>query len=265
MDNTRLRLYSNSRIKQRLDGCGYYYYRDRVMGERKWGGSAATWIGTTFHKVGEIWLNRMIKDKAKAPTVEECQETADEVMLDNSAHTLNISEKEADEAVVRARHMASGAAEVLATMNDPQHAEVHLNATFEYNEHPYELYGIVDAVDIDPVTGQHRARDFKTGKSFMQSRYENDTQMAMYTTLMSANGMPTDQARIDHVRYLKTRGAVYTPLDLVCGDSHRRRLGALLEQVRIADEAGVFLPNPMSQWCNDRCPYWGDCEYRKPD
>ena len=158
---------------------------------------------------------------------------------------------------------------MLQTINDPKFTEEKLYFSLESDKREHELIAIIDVVDVDPEPGpngnlQLRVRDLKTSATFQPDRYLKSPQMAIYTAAMTANDMPTQLARVDHLRRLKS-GVKYNEISMVRGPQHWAHLGILLDQMQDLIEENRFTFNPSSWLCNDRCPLWDQCEFRYPD
>lgn len=260
--------YSPSRINSALDGgCDYAHGQRYVMGDRRGSSGKAMTIGTTVHHNAEVISRLMMEGGQKPKSVDECLEVTNTFLETVNFDSIGDVETEEDVAEIETKSRAfvqTWFDEVLPTIHQPQAVEETLYATIEWNDHPYEIMGIVDLIDIDPATNDYRIRDLKTGAKFSPSQFDNGIQLSAYVVLAAANNFATKKTRIDHLRHLKS-GPVYTALELERDQGHILHLAILLEQVRLFEEGGVFKPNPLGWKCNARCGYWNTCEFRKPD
>ena len=181
----------------------------------------------------------------------------------------DISEDEIEDTIAGAREYSNALYPILETINDPQFTEEKLYFDLETEQRNHEMVAIIDVVDVDPEPGPNgkhslRVRDLKTSSTFQPDRYLKSPQMAIYTAAMTANNMPTQLARVDHLRRLKT-GVKYNEISMIRGPKHWEHLGVLLDQMHDVIEQNKFTFNPSSWLCNERCPLWDRCEFRYPD
>lgn len=228
-------------------------------------------MGSFLHRTLETAVIDMIDAGGKPmalPTLTEIVECE----ISAQKFGENLDEIEGDEAIEsvknETRAFVPGLHQVLTSLNNPRAAESKLRYTHEGPRHIHEMLGIIDIVDEDPNPGPDgktilRVRDLKTSATFSPDKYRKSPQMAVYTAAMTANGMPTTTARVDHLRLLKS-GVKYSEITMERGPEHWRHLGILLDQMQDIIDQNKFSFSPKSWLCNTGCPLWDRCEFRFP-
>lgn len=224
-------------------------------------------VGNYAHENLQTGVNRWIETQQR-PSKAEVEEIVDMHLKEDRKIEL-VDEIDNEEKLIEAeksiREFSIAAlTQVLDTVNDPQYSEVQLYYTHETDRYAHEVTAIIDLVDVDPETNEVRVRDLKTSATFSPDRYLKSPQMPIYTAAMTANGMPTKTARIDHLRRLKS-GVKYREITMIRGEEHWQHVGVLLDQFEDAKMEGLFTFNPNSWMCNEGCPLWDRCEFRYPD
>lgn len=236
------------------------------------GAPAAMKTGSFVHEVQEVAVNNYI-DHGKLMDKGELGEIVKK-KIEGENFGDGIDGIDSDEEVIQIRtsvtdFATNGLYAILQTLNDPQSAEQKLYYTHQAEKHNHEMIAIIDIVDVDPNPGRDgkqrlRVRDLKTSATFAPDRYLKSPQMSIYTAAMTANGMPTDTARVDHLRRLKRDGIKYSQIGMVRGREHWRHIGTLLDQLRETIDHNKFTFNPGSWLCNEGCPLWDRCEFKYP-
>ena len=222
--------------------------------------------GTALHHAAETLL-RHKKETGKELPQEELSEIAVANLEDNIDD--GVQDIDEDPTLSESKKIVQGLASgwstyVAPTIGAIEGVEEYLTAKIEFDDGIFEVEGYLDLIDVNEETGEIRVRDWKTGKSYSPSTYENSLQLGMYTLLASANGFESDLVRIDHLRALKS-GVKHESLELRRGSDHHLQIARIVQRIDQFTREGVFVPNPTSWTCNPGCDYWSSCPFRKPD
>lgn len=221
--------------------------------------------GTALHTAAEAFAETK-KESGKELAEEELIEIAIDKLEGSIEGVVDIdTDPELENSKETVRQLVSGWNQHVApTIGPIQGVEEYLQAKVTYGGEEYTVEGYVDLIDANPETGELRVRDWKTGKTFSPSTYENGLQLPMYSLLARANGFETDAVRIDHLRVLKS-GVKHEGLELRRGHQHHIQVARMVARVDQYSKSGAFVPNPTGWACNPGCDFWSDCPFRKPD
>lgn len=256
--------YSHSQLMSAMS-CGEKYRRTYVEREKRRKSNLAMKKGSAVHTAAEIFLKEK-KESGKSLPSEELMEIATSTLqgsIDDHVADINT-----DPDLETSTHQVNEltrcwAEEVSPTIGKVELVEPYLQATITMNGEKLKVEGYPDLVEIVEETGEYQIRDWKTGKTYSSSTYENSLQLPMYTLLLQANGITTDRVRIDHLRSLKS-GPKHEFLELRRGHDWQLRVARIVEAVHKMSEAGIFVPNPTGWMCSPTCDFWGDCSFRRP-
>lgn len=258
------RRYSHSQIMTAF-GCGEKFRRTYVEREPRNKSILAMRRGSAVHKAAEHYAIEISeKRKPKDGEILEVAETTLKSSIDDSVVDIADDPDLKNSTVIVASLVGKFLEVVAPTITQVEAVEPYLTAKIEIKGKTLEIEGYPDLIDVDEDSGELRVRDYKTGKTYSRQTYEGGLQMPMYTLLATANGMPTDLTRIDHLRHLKN-GAKHEKLEMRRGAASHIRLARLIESVDRYMDSKAFVPNPTSWMCNEGCDYWKACDFRKPD
>ena len=258
--------WSASKLNSALSGCGESWMRQYVLGERPPTAIRAMVVGSAVHKAMEADITGRVSgaDPLTQDQVIDAALSAFEVEAESKEITYLSDDPKLAEARERTVLFAGAYADEIApTINNPIASELHAEAQIVFEGEEIHVHGYIDVVDTDPETGLARIRDLKTGKSFNASMYRESLQLSMYSLLAEYNGHKDATVRIDHLRHLKTKGAVYATYEDKRTVKHHAHLARLLSAAINNERSGVFLPAPSTYHCKG-CRFREDCVYVFP-